>query len=164
MASCDKVVERGAEKQMRTSQSGAEMLDDGNLHVVLVGTGGPMPNTERVSVATAVIAGGEFILVDTGPGTIRNAMLQQLPVGKLSAVFLTHFHSDHIAHRERPTCTPGSRGTAKKGCRSMDRKEWNRWSKGMPPPMPWIVPIAPHITAKRWPPHPVLRPSPERFR
>ena len=73
------------------------MLTDGNMHVVLVGTGGPFPNTERVSVATAVIAGGEFIMVDTGPGTVRKALLQRLPMGKLRAVFLTHFHSDHIA-------------------------------------------------------------------
>ena len=94
LAACDKLVERGLKKQM--SQSRADMLTDGNLHVVLVGTGGPYPNTERVSVATAVIAGGEFIMVDTGPGTVRNALLQRLPMGSLSAVFLTHFHSDHI--------------------------------------------------------------------
>ena len=95
---CDKLVERGLKKQMDDqSQTGVDMLTDGNLHVVLVGTGGPFPNTERVSVATAVIAGGEFIMVDTGPGTVRNALLQQLPMGSLSAVFLTHFHSDHIA-------------------------------------------------------------------
>ena len=48
-------------------------------------------------MATAVIAGGEFILVDTGPGTVRKALIQRLPMGNLSAVFLTHFHSDHIA-------------------------------------------------------------------
>ena len=74
-----------------------EMLTDGNLHVVLVGSGGPTPNNERHSVSVAVIAGGEFILVDTGPGTARYANLQKLPFGDLSAVFLTHFHSDHIA-------------------------------------------------------------------
>ena len=95
LTACDKLVERGLKKQMTLSR--ADMLTDGSLHVVLVGTGGPFPNTERVSVATAVIAGGEFILVDTGPGTVRNALLQRLPMGSLSAVFLTHFHSDHIA-------------------------------------------------------------------
>ena len=95
LAACDKLVERGLKKQM--TQSRADMLTDGNLHVVLVGTGGPFPNTERVSVATAVIAGGEFIMVDTGPGTVRKALLQRLPMGNLSAIFLTHFHSDHIA-------------------------------------------------------------------
>ena len=95
LTACDKLVERGLKKQI--TQSRADMLTDGNLHVVLVGTGGPFPNTERVSVATAVIAEGEFIMVDTGPGTVRKALLQRLPMGNLSAVFLTHFHSDHIA-------------------------------------------------------------------
>ncbi|MBW2613865.1 MAG: MBL fold metallo-hydrolase [Deltaproteobacteria bacterium] len=95
LTACDNIVERGLKKQMM--QNRADMLKDGNMHVVLVGTGGPFPNTERVSVSTAVIAGGEFILVDTGPGTARNALLQRLPMGNLSAVFLTHFHSDHIA-------------------------------------------------------------------
>jgi type III secretory pathway lipoprotein EscJ len=66
LTACDKLVERGLKKQL--AQSRTVMLTDGNLHVVLVGTGGPFPNTERVSVATAVIAGGEFIMVDPGPG------------------------------------------------------------------------------------------------
>lgn len=95
LTACDKLIERGLKKQL--TQSRTDMLTDGNMHVVMVGTGGPIPNTERVSVATAVIAGGEFIMVDTGPGTVRKALLQNLPMGKLSAVFLTHFHSDHIA-------------------------------------------------------------------
>jgi len=97
LTACDKLVERGFKKQLKENRAGADMLTDGSLHVVLVGTGGPFPNTERASVATAVIAGGEFIMVDTGPGTVRNALLQRLPMGSLSAVFLTHFHSDHIA-------------------------------------------------------------------
>ena len=95
LMACEKLIETGIERQM--NQTRAKMVTDGNLHVVLVGSGGPFPNAERVSVCTAVMAGGEFILVDTGLGAARNAMLQNLPFGKLSAVFLTHFHSDHIA-------------------------------------------------------------------
>jgi ribonuclease Z len=94
LISCEKILEMAAKNQMNETRS--DMLTDGNLHVVLVGSGGPFPNTERVSVSTAMIADGEFILVDTGPGTARNTMLQNLPIGDLSAVFLTHFHSDHI--------------------------------------------------------------------
>jgi ribonuclease Z len=94
ISSCQKLMETAVKRQM--SKSRAEMLTDGNLHVVLVGSGGPMPNPERISGSVAVIAGGEFILVDTGPGAARNAGLQNLPMGKLTAVFFTHFHSDHI--------------------------------------------------------------------
>ena len=73
------------------------MLTDGKLHIILVGSGGPMNNTKRVSSSTAIIAGGEFLLVDVGPGSVRNADLQNLPLAALSSVLLTHFHSDHIA-------------------------------------------------------------------
>ena len=73
------------------------MLTDSRLHVILVGSGGPINNVRRVSSSTAVIAGGGFYLVDVGPGSIRNADLQNLPLGALSGVLLTHFHSDHIA-------------------------------------------------------------------
>jgi ribonuclease Z len=95
LTACEKLIEKVAKKQMGEVRT--KMLTDGNLHVVLVGTGGPMPNKKRHSASVAVIAGGEFILVDTGPGSARNAMLQKLPIGNLSAVFLTHYHSDHIA-------------------------------------------------------------------
>jgi len=95
LSACDQILETAVKRQMNQTRAG--MLTDGNLHVVLVGSGGPMPNTERFSSSVAVMAGGEFILVDTGGGAARNALLQKLPLSGLSAVFLTHFHSDHIA-------------------------------------------------------------------
>jgi len=73
-----------------------EILKDPDMHVVLIGSGGPATNEDRLSSCTAVLAGGEFILVDLGPGTFRNVGLQNLPERGLSAVFLTHYHSDHI--------------------------------------------------------------------
>ena len=88
-------IEREIEKNL--SRVNYEILKDGNLHVILVGSGGPMNNPERLPTCTAIIAGGEFILVDLGAGTIRNAYLQNLPLKNLSAVFITHFHSDHIS-------------------------------------------------------------------
>jgi len=72
------------------------ILHDGMLHVFLFGTGGPMNNDTRVASSIGIIAGGEFILVDIGPGSYRNLDLMRLPAEHLSAVFLTHFHSDHI--------------------------------------------------------------------
>lgn len=72
------------------------LLRDGKLHVFLVGSGGPFSNEKRVASSIAVIANGEFILFDVGPGTYRNVDLMRLPVARLSCIFLTHFHSDHI--------------------------------------------------------------------
>lgn len=71
-------------------------LHDGALHVFLCGTAAALPDANRAGPCTAVLAGGEFILVDVGPASWRNLDLANLPVGKLSAILITHFHSDHI--------------------------------------------------------------------
>jgi ribonuclease Z len=73
-----------------------KLLKDGKLHIFILGSGGPINNEKRVTSSIALIANGEFVLFDVGPGTYRNADLMRLPVTQLSAIFLTHFHSDHI--------------------------------------------------------------------
>ena len=79
-------------------QSGATTptFDDGQLHVVLCGTGSPLPDANRAQACTAIISGNEFVLVDTGSGSWRKVALNNLPAQNLRAVLLTHFHSDHI--------------------------------------------------------------------
>lgn len=66
--------------------------------VTLLGTGGPEPTAARFGPATLVQAGGLNLLFDAGRGvTVR---LYQLGIssGKgINAVFLTHYHSDHVA-------------------------------------------------------------------
>ena len=81
---------------MQNYSDRTELLQGDQMHVILVGTGGPVANDRRVSQCTAVIAGGEFILVDTGPGSARQASLLRLPGAGLSGIMLTHYHSDHI--------------------------------------------------------------------
>ena len=71
-------------------------LTDGKLHVFLCGTAAALPDADRAGPCTAVLAGGEFILIDAGPASWRNLDLANLPVGRLSAILVTHFHSDHI--------------------------------------------------------------------
>lgn len=70
-------------------------LPDG-LHVVLCGAGGPLPDPERSGPCAAIIAGRTIFLVDAGTGGARNLGPMRVPVGSVEAVFLTHFHSDHI--------------------------------------------------------------------
>jgi ribonuclease Z len=74
-----------------------ELLNDGKMHVILVGTGSPNPNPRRVQSCVAVIADGVFILFDVGAGAAQQADILGLPLSDLKAVFLTHLHSDHIA-------------------------------------------------------------------
>ncbi len=74
----------------------SSLLDDGALHVVICGSGSPLPSVERAGPCTAVIAGGRMFLIDVGAGSTENLRLWGLPVGSLTGVLLTHFHSDHI--------------------------------------------------------------------
>jgi len=71
-------------------------LPDG-LHVGLCGSGAPMPDPGRAGPCVAVVAGQRLFVVDTGSGSTRNLSLMNLPPPRVEAVFLTHFHSDHIA-------------------------------------------------------------------
>jgi ribonuclease Z len=66
------------------------------LHVLLCGAGGPLPDPVRSGPCVAVVAGRTVVLVDAGTGAARNLGRMQLPPGIVEAVFLTHFHSDHI--------------------------------------------------------------------
>jgi len=70
-------------------------LPDG-LHVGLCGSGSPMPDPTRAGPCVAVVAGRQLFVVDSGPGSTRRLSLMNLPPGRVDAVFLTHFHSDHI--------------------------------------------------------------------
>ena len=72
------------------------ILTDGQLHVILCGTAAALPDPTRADACTAIIANGEFWLIDIGPGAWRNLDKMNLPLGKLSGVLLTHYHSDHI--------------------------------------------------------------------
>ncbi len=78
------------------SADGIASLPDG-LHVALCGTGSPMPDPTRAGPCTAVVAGHQLFIVDSGAGSTKNLSLMNLPPARVSAIFLTHFHSDHIA-------------------------------------------------------------------
>jgi ribonuclease Z len=95
LSSCD-ILDRLDRFVFENYADRTELLEDGRMHVVLVGTGGPIANERRVSQCTAVIAGGEFLLVDAGSGSARRSSLLKLPGAHLSGILLTHYHSDHI--------------------------------------------------------------------
>ena len=68
------------------------------MRLTLLGTGNPRPTLERFGPAILVEAGQEKILIDAGRGsTIRlfecgSARL----LSGITAVLLTHLHSDHV--------------------------------------------------------------------
>ena len=63
--------------------------------VVLLGTGMPRPDPEASGPATAVVVGGRVFLVDAGPGVERRLAAAHLPIDGVTALFVTHLHSDH---------------------------------------------------------------------
>ncbi|WP_435417958.1 MBL fold metallo-hydrolase [Parerythrobacter aurantius] len=75
--------------------SGGLQLAEG-LHLVLCGTGSPLPNPDRAGPCNLVIAGGQSFVVDIGEGGARNLNRIGFDIGSLDGVLLTHFHSDHI--------------------------------------------------------------------
>ncbi|MFZ4481710.1 MAG: MBL fold metallo-hydrolase [Rhodoferax sp.] len=70
-------------------------LPDG-LHVGLCGAGSPMPDDRRMGACTLVVAGKRLFVFDTGNGSVRNIGKMGFNHGRIDAIFLTHFHSDHI--------------------------------------------------------------------
>lgn len=70
-------------------------LPDG-LHVILCGTGSPLPDPDRSGPCTLVLAGKQLFLVDAGSGAGRRIGEIGVPLGRIDATLLTHFHSDHI--------------------------------------------------------------------
>lgn len=93
LAGCDRLIERQVEEGVRRDTA---LLESPDMTVVLCGTGSPLPDPDRAGACTAVIAGGQLVLVDVGPGSWETLDLNKVPTGALSAVLLTHFHSDHI--------------------------------------------------------------------
>jgi ribonuclease Z len=69
---------------------------EGRIVVTLLGTGTPNPNPRRFGPATLVQAGGLDLLFDAGRGCPIRLAQCGVPLGRVAAVFLTHFHSDHV--------------------------------------------------------------------
>ena len=89
----EKLVAAAVPRQMATNQ--VESLGDG-LHVVLCGAGGPMPAPRASGPCVGIVAGNRLFIVDTGTDSTRNLQRLGYPPAAVEAVFLTHFHSDHI--------------------------------------------------------------------
>ncbi|MEZ5502984.1 MAG: MBL fold metallo-hydrolase [Halioglobus sp.] len=88
-----RIMARGAEAAMTSDATAA--LQDG-LHMALCGAGGPLPDPKRSGACVVVIAGQHEFVVDAGTNGLRNLLRMRYPVGRIEAVLLTHFHSDHI--------------------------------------------------------------------
>ena len=82
--------------RLRLAAARSDLLTDNALHVMLCGTGSPMPDLTRASACTAIIAAGHVVLIDAGPGSWSKLAAARLPGAAIDTVLLTHLHSDHI--------------------------------------------------------------------
>ncbi len=66
------------------------------LNVTFLGTAGSLPTPERNPSAVLVNREGDMILFDCGEGTQRQMMRARTGMMRLTHIFLTHLHADHI--------------------------------------------------------------------
>ena len=68
-----------------------------DFKVTLLGTASPSPRPTRYGPSTLVEVAGQVLLFDAGRGVpIRMGQIK-VPVGKIDALFITHYHSDHVS-------------------------------------------------------------------
>lgn len=76
-------------------------MPDSSTQVVLLGTGTPNPDPERMGPSLAIVVNQQAYIVDFGPGLVRRAQaayqqgIAALQVKCLDIAFLTHLHTDH---------------------------------------------------------------------
>jgi ribonuclease Z len=67
------------------------------MRVVVCGSASPLGNDpNRAQACIAVVTPEHFFLFDVGARSPLRIAQAQLPMSRIDAVFLTHFHSDHI--------------------------------------------------------------------
>ena len=76
-------------------QAASVAAADDTTTVVLLGTGMPRPDPDASGPATAVVVGHKTFLFDAGPGVERRLAAAHLPINGVTALFITHLHSDH---------------------------------------------------------------------
>ncbi len=66
------------------------------MKVTLLGTGSPLPDPRRAGPSTLVRSAGACLLIDCGRGVLMRLTGSGVLPPMLSAVLVTHLHSDHI--------------------------------------------------------------------
>ncbi|MBI3677025.1 MAG: MBL fold metallo-hydrolase [Proteobacteria bacterium] len=74
-----------------------QLAQKNELAVLLCGSGSPLPDRNRAAACSVIAAGEDLYVVDAGGGSVRNLLDWRMPLDKVAGVFITHFHSDHIA-------------------------------------------------------------------
>ena len=71
------------------------MTTASDFRVTLLGTGVPIPRPDRFGPSTLIEAGDQKLLIDAGRGATIRLYQLGVPIGRIDALLLTHYHSDH---------------------------------------------------------------------
>ena len=82
------------------------------IDVCLLGTGGMMPLPGRALTALYTRYDGRAILIDCGEGTQTAMREASLRFKCIDAIFITHFHADHMSGLPGLLLTLGNEGRA----------------------------------------------------
>jgi ribonuclease BN (tRNA processing enzyme) len=67
------------------------------MHLIILGSGTGIPMAQRGSPSLLFYADEGPILLDIGPGSLRQLSRVGVPFDKVKRIFTTHFHPDHTA-------------------------------------------------------------------
>lgn len=70
---------------------------ESDFKVTLLGTASPQPFPNRFGPSTLVEAGDQKLLFDAGRGVPIRLRQINVPLAKITVLFLTHYHSDHTS-------------------------------------------------------------------
>jgi len=66
------------------------------MRVITLGTGSPLPDPNRAGPSTLVSVNDQHLLIDCGRGVLMRLAAAGIGAAQLSAVLITHLHSDHL--------------------------------------------------------------------
>src|ERR1700692_2493161 len=109
-----------------------------DTRVILLGTGNPNPEPDRMGPAVAVVSGERVYIVDAGTGVVRRAVQAGIKMEQLTRAFITHLHSDHTIGLPDLIFTPAVTGRLEAleicgppGVQTMTRHVMSAWKEDM---------------------------------
>jgi ribonuclease BN (tRNA processing enzyme) len=67
------------------------------MEILILGSGTTVPHPQRASPAVAIFIEDQFLLIDIGPGTVRQIASAGLKHEDIDYICISHFHPDHTA-------------------------------------------------------------------
>src|SRR5438876_5645195 len=98
----------------------------------LLGTGTPTPSLRRMCSGYVVEHGDDVIVFDHGFGAHHRLLQLGIPATRVTHLFLSHLHYDHMGDYPRLVLTPWNKGGARYPDRRWTarrplRKDWRPW-------------------------------------